>query len=90
MDISLPPELEQLITERIQSGRYHSAIEVIGDALHLLRERDERDQQKREDLRLDLAAGIEQAERGLVGPLDARETLARVRQERIAGDRTVE
>jgi antitoxin ParD1/3/4 len=80
MNISLPTELEQFITEKIQSGRYHTPIEVIGDALHLLRERDERDQQKRGELRRDLAAGIEQADQGMVAPLNARETFARQRR----------
>jgi antitoxin ParD1/3/4 len=87
MTISLPSELEQLIAEKIQSGRYHNAIEVIGDALHLLRERDERDAQKREDLRRDLTAGIEQADQGRVAPLNAKETLARVRQARTASEK---
>ncbi len=85
MTISLPSELEQLIEERIQSGRYHSAVEVIVDALHLLRQRDEQDEQKRENLRRDLAAGLEQINQGKVGPLNAKETLARIRQERISG-----
>jgi antitoxin ParD1/3/4 len=84
MNISLPLDLEKVITEKMESGRYHTAIEVIAEAMHLLCERDERDQWKLEDLRCDLAAGIEQANREMVAPLNARETLARVRQTRVS------
>ncbi len=33
MNIVLPPELEQLVTARVQSGRYSSVSEVIREAL---------------------------------------------------------
>jgi putative addiction module CopG family antidote len=36
MNISLSPELERLIAEKVQSGRYHSADEVIRQGLELL------------------------------------------------------
>jgi antitoxin ParD1/3/4 len=87
MTIVLPPELEQLVVQKMQSGRYRTANEVIGEALHLLHERDELHQQNRDELRRDLEAGREQADRGLVAPLNASETLARVRQQRAARDK---
>ena len=37
MKISLSPDIERLITERIQSGRYTSADEVVREGLELLR-----------------------------------------------------
>ena len=33
MNVSLTPELEQLVAEKVQSGRYSSASEVIREAL---------------------------------------------------------
>jgi antitoxin ParD1/3/4 len=36
MNISLSPELEGLIAEKVRSGRYHSADEVIREGLELL------------------------------------------------------
>jgi putative addiction module CopG family antidote len=36
VDISLSPELERLIAEKIRSGRYRSANEVIREGLELL------------------------------------------------------
>jgi antitoxin ParD1/3/4 len=61
MTIVLPPQLEQLVVQKMQSGRYSTASEVIGEALHLLHERDQLHQQRRDELRRDLEAGIEQA-----------------------------
>lgn len=40
MKISLSPELERLVAEKIQSGRYHSADEVIRKGLELLEARE--------------------------------------------------
>jgi antitoxin ParD1/3/4 len=38
MVISLTPELERLINERIESGEYKTAAEVVGEGLRLLKE----------------------------------------------------
>jgi len=40
MVISLTPELEQLVNERIDSGKYKTSEEVVGEGLRLLRERE--------------------------------------------------
>ncbi|MEH2243130.1 type II toxin-antitoxin system ParD family antitoxin [Nostoc sp.] len=36
MNISLTPELEQLVKDKVSSGKYHSVSEVMGEALRLL------------------------------------------------------
>ena len=40
MKISLSPDVERLIAERVESGRYHSADEVVREGLELLQERE--------------------------------------------------
>ena len=40
MKISLSPDLERLIAEKVNSGRYHSADEVVREGLNLLQERE--------------------------------------------------
>ncbi len=40
MNVSLTPELEQLVHTKVKSGRYLSASEVIREGLRLLEERD--------------------------------------------------
>lgn len=60
MNISLTPELEQLVNDKVGTGMYQTASEVIREGLRLLRERD----QRLEALRRDLRAGFEAVERG--------------------------
>ncbi|MFH7026978.1 MAG: type II toxin-antitoxin system ParD family antitoxin [Heteroscytonema crispum UTEX LB 1556] len=36
MNVPLTPELEQLVKDKVNSGKYHSISEVIGEALRLL------------------------------------------------------
>lgn len=62
MNVSLTPELEQFVHEKVKSGRYLSASEVVRDALRLLEERDLFQQAKLAELRQHLAIGIEQAD----------------------------
>lgn len=64
MNVSLTPELEDLINTKVQSGMYHSASEVIREGLRLLKERDEIIRIRFEELRREIARGVEQAERG--------------------------
>ena len=40
MKISLSPDVERLIAEKVSSGRYHSADEVVREGLELLKERE--------------------------------------------------
>ncbi len=63
MNVSLTPELEQLVQEKMASGLYQTASEVVRDALRLLKERD-----MRQELFLQEARGVSAA-RPLRGPL---------------------
>ena len=56
VNVSLTPELERLVIEKVESGVYQTASEVVGEALRLLKERD----QAREQLRADVQAGFDQ------------------------------
>jgi antitoxin ParD1/3/4 len=40
MNVSLTPELEKFVSNKIQAGRYNSASEVVREALRLLEEHD--------------------------------------------------
>lgn len=82
MNVSLTPELEEFVNQKVESGKYQTASEVIRDGLRLLLEREELHQKKLNELRRDIAIGIEQADQGNVAPLSAKETLARVRKKR--------
>lgn len=59
MSLTLTPEIEAKIRERVDSGRYGDAAYVISAALRLLEERE-----RSEHLNTLLAVGLEQAQRG--------------------------
>ncbi|MCA9774546.1 MAG: type II toxin-antitoxin system ParD family antitoxin, partial [Myxococcales bacterium] len=51
MNVSLSPKLESLIQEKVTSGLYASASEVVREALRLLEERDRLREIREEELR---------------------------------------
>jgi len=61
MNITLTPDSEQYLREQLASGRFPSPDDVISEALRRMRAYDE----KMNDLRRDIAIGIEQADQGL-------------------------
>ena len=60
MNVSLTPELERLVNEKVESGLYQTASEVVREALRLLKERD----YAREQLRGDVQVGFDALTRG--------------------------
>ncbi len=67
MNISLTVELEQLVNDKLKTGMYQTASEVVREGLRLLRERD----QRLEAIRKDIRAGFEAVERGEFTDFDA-------------------
>ena len=55
MNISLTPALEKLVQQKVQSGLYNNASEVIREALRLLKETDEIRRAKLKKLKAALA-----------------------------------
>ncbi len=64
MNISLTPELENLVNQKVQSGLYNSASEVMREALRLLKEQDDLKRLRLEELRREVMIGVEQIRRG--------------------------
>jgi antitoxin ParD1/3/4 len=64
MNVSLTPELEQLVHAKVKSGRYLSASEVIREGLRLLEERDRLSEIRLAELQQKLAVGMAQADQG--------------------------
>ena len=52
MNVSLTPELEELVNEKVRGGLYQTASEVVREALRLLKQRD--DEVRRADQRAGL------------------------------------
>jgi antitoxin ParD1/3/4 len=59
MNINLTPQLEELVREKVSSGRYNSASEVIREALRLMEVQDEMRAVKLDRLRRDLREGLD-------------------------------
>lgn len=84
MNVSLTPELEKIVADRVTSGRYASASEVIREALRLLEERDRLNQ-----LRKEVQLGLEQLDQGRRRSFDDQ-ALGRIKRqgrERVAAAR---
>jgi antitoxin ParD1/3/4 len=76
MNVSLTPELERLINEKVDSGLYQTASEVVREALRLLKERDA----DRELLRADVRAGFDQLVRDRGVPYGPESTPALIKR----------
>ena len=81
MSSVLPPELQSFIADGIASGRFRSEDEAIVEGLNLLRGRE----RKLEALRADIQIGVDEADAGLVSPLDIDDIKRRGR-ERLAAE----
>jgi antitoxin ParD1/3/4 len=55
MNVSLTPKLQQYVREKVQSGRYESASEVIRDSLRALQQRERGEQEFWRDARRKVA-----------------------------------
>jgi antitoxin ParD1/3/4 len=58
MNVSLTPELEQLVHLKVQTGRYTSASEVVREALRLMEARDQARALQDDEIRKRIAAGM--------------------------------
>jgi len=70
MNVSLPPELEARVRQRVESGMYGSASEVIREALRLFEAYEQVKTAKLDSLRQDIAKGLGDAEKGRVKEID--------------------
>ena len=70
MNVSLTPELDKWIKEKVASGLYRSSSELIREGLRFLMVREEQRQAMIAELREDLLIGITQLDKGKSQDLD--------------------
>ncbi|MDO8437560.1 MAG: type II toxin-antitoxin system ParD family antitoxin [Nitrosomonadaceae bacterium] len=70
MNVSLPPELEARVRQRVESGMYGSASEVIREALRLFEAYEQVKTAKLDSLRQDIAKGLNDVKNGRVKEVD--------------------
>lgn len=78
MNVSLTPELEQYVQDKVSSGAYYSASEVVREGLRLLQERDRLQEARLQQLRQEVL-GLDSGE---PAALNLQNTKARARQRR--------
>ena len=71
MNVSLTPELKRIVNQRVASGLYGSASEVVRAALRLLAAQEEFHKIQLAGLRKQVAVGLDQLDRGQRRPFDA-------------------
>jgi antitoxin ParD1/3/4 len=64
MNVNLTPELETLVLNKVKTGRYNSASEVVREALRLFEERDHLRKLQLRELRKQINQGWASLERG--------------------------
>ena len=80
MNVSLTPELEKMVTEKVSSGLYNSASEVVREGLRLLQDHDELRRIRRDELRREIMLGVDQIRNGQYNVIDTEQDLVDLRQ----------
>ena len=79
MNVSLTPDLERYIQEKVDAGRYRSSSEVVREALRLLEEKDQEREQRLAILRNEIQRGVDS---GASRPLNMKEVIAKGKSRR--------
>lgn len=83
MNVSLTPELEKFVSDKVEAGRYCSASEVVREALRLLEEHDQNRATRRAGFNQELGRRLESLDGGRnVKPTEARDRLNRKTEQR--------
>ena len=80
MNVSLTPQLESFVKQKVSTGLYSSASEVIREALRLLEEKEALKTMKLQALRADIQAGMDSLDNGEGKSLDIDAIKARGRE----------
>ena len=64
MNINLTPQLEELVRQKVASGHYSSASEVVREALRLMEREDQIQAAKLAQLRRDIQDGVDSSSAG--------------------------
>ena len=77
MNVSLTPELEKYVSEKVESGLYHSASEVIREGLRLLKDQDALRKIRLHEVRQQIQEGMNSGESQ---PLNVEDVIDRGRK----------
>jgi antitoxin ParD1/3/4 len=78
MNVHLGPVFDEFVADLLKTGYYQTQSEVLREGLRLLKEREEMRQLRLSELRKEIAAGSEQADRGQF--VDGSKAFAKIRE----------
>ncbi|HQU90823.1 MAG TPA: type II toxin-antitoxin system ParD family antitoxin [Pyrinomonadaceae bacterium] len=81
MNVSLTPELEAFVHDRVASGRYTSASEVVRESLRLLEDEDRSKEHRLEALKMEISKGLDDLRSGRAITLETEDDYARLAAE---------
>jgi antitoxin ParD1/3/4 len=76
MTLKLKPETERILKEKVQNGQYESLEEAANEMIQAAYEQETMTEEDIEELRREVAVGIEQADRGQFSKLTIDEIIA--------------
>jgi antitoxin ParD1/3/4 len=85
MNVSLTPELEEMVGNKVKSGMYHTASEVIREGLRLLKQQGELRQFRMSQFRDQVNIGLNQLEHGQYSDYDADSISSQVEEIKAEG-----
>ncbi len=80
MNVSLTPQLEKFVKQKVSTGLYNSVSEVIREALRLLEEKEVVKSIKLQALKNDIQQGLDSLDAGEGKPLDIKSIKAKGRE----------
>jgi antitoxin ParD1/3/4 len=72
LNVNLTPELEAMVRDKVATGLYSSASEVVREALRLMAQQDRLQLLKLEQLRRDIQAGVDSGDAGELNAEDIK------------------
>ncbi|NTW57292.1 MAG: type II toxin-antitoxin system ParD family antitoxin [Chlorobiaceae bacterium] len=81
INVNLTPQLEEMVRQKVKSGMYTSASEVVREALRLMQEKERYQTVKIDQLRHDIRDGIHS---GDPGPWNAEDVKRKGREKRAS------
>lgn len=85
MNISLDPEIQSYLEEQVKAGRFSSIDEAVNALLASAKLEEELTPEDVEELRAEIAVGLDELERGEVGEWDPADLKRRIRARIEAG-----
>ena len=86
MHVTLTPEMQRFVTDKVKSGQFATAEDVVNGALVAMKAQEAQTPEDLDELRRLVAVGIAELDRGEGAPWDVEEIKRRIR-ESVTGEK---